>query len=390
MLNNKTLLILIFIICLVLPLTIHFTRTGFFDGDSYFWMNYVCHPIKDYNYEGNSPLGTLVFSYFPCNELFVKIVLAFLLILNIIAMYKITDYVFPKQGHLGILFAMTTSLLFQYTLKFENDSFGFAFMLFSFYFFLRYLKERKIIHLGISLFLLGIGIGFWGGGIYYYFFYALLLPFLFLPLLLLFFVKEINFVDILTKLWQTLFGNPDVQESNPVLTIFYLWVGYFSYFRNLNFYMKWFTILFVIIGLFNPKFLILGLPLFTLSLIKAYNEKTPKDQEETLYAIMIISSVMTIMMFIVSPTPTDHESIIDGLELSQQYNKPISNDWELGHLVFYYGGTTLDAWGGIHDLNHIKNSIIVTKQDLNCPLLKTYSDPFNFAHLKQENKIYNC
>ena len=400
--NERWHFVLIFAIGLLTFVSYLFFPT-YLGYDSYFFLDLVCGNGDHFNDATVSTvplynsLAKLTFNVLPCNVFFIKIFFTSLFTISLLIIYYINRLEHGKDAWMAIPFVLIFPVFILNSLRIENDPLGYPFMFASFYFFYKYLKYKpeniptvfgkikfkgfrpNYVDLAISLILLFIATLFWGGSIYYLFYYAFfesLLWIIALPILIFLFI-EIVFA---------LLPNFGVDENNPFRFVRQTMVFFTIFLLSNNIKSipksKWMMALpLLIVGLLSPKFLILLTPLIPLLLIHAWKKASPltKDFMIPLASVLAIVFIIQIGISWHGPYDYEHSMVQEAIQLAQDQNKVLGNDWGLGHLVFFYGGTTKNH-SGISEIL-CKDCIILTYHDFPwCELLKE----------KQQLKIYAC
>jgi len=376
---------------------------GYLGYDSYFFLDHLCgggglydeitgSQVPYYNY-----LAKQAFNVLPCDVFTLKLLFTSLFTISLLIIYYTSKLEHGKDAWMSIPFVLIFPVFLLNSLKIENDPLAYPLMFGSFYFFFKYLKFKppevptvfgKINFIGfnknysdlfISLVLLFTATLFWGGSLYYLFYYSIFelgLLIIAVPVLL------ILFVDLV----YAILPNFGVDENNPFrfvrqtmmfFLLFLLSNSLRSIPRN-----KWVLALpLLLVGLLSPKFLILLTPLIPLLLIHAW-----KNASELTKGFMVPLAVVVGLIYIIQigiswhgPYDYEHDLVQEAIRLASDENKILGNDWGLGHLVFYYGGNTLNH-SGISEIN-CKDCIVLSYEEYPwCDLLKE----------ERKLKIYSC
>lgn len=399
--SHKQKIIFVFLLIFALPSFTYFLRDGFHGLDSYYFLTKLCKEDNHYTPALTHPLGNAVFELLPCDEFILKAILVFLYGLSVLAIYLIGEETFKGSGWITLLFSGITPIFLYSSFKLENDAFGFPIMFFGVYFFLKYLNTKedkgvikikpKYSYLIISIFLILLATGFWGAALYYTIFFVIMEPLMLiiaLPVMLLFGLQLIE--AITPKL--------DIEESTPRggLAFILLYMVPLVFFKAKPDFRFWYlplTIVLFIIGSLNPKFFILGIPFFALALTKNFLNATKNEKIFiTGWAIILFCFYTLSIVSLSSPTDMETQIASDLVYLSQEKDLEIKNDWELGHLVWFYGGKTKHHGGGKDpDFRNEKNKLIATQQQLpNCEIIKEYQQRKIFFQLRPNYFIYEC
>ena len=372
----------------ILPVIGFFFRTGFLGYDSYYFLKEVCGGNSLFG-DSLNPLANILISALPCNEIFLKLVLVLFFWGSLLAIYAIGSLFGKKEGIMLTLFAGITPIIMNNSFKFENDSFAFPIMFFGVYFFLKYLlnEKKNKIDLIASIGLIGIATLFWGGAIYYLFPFTLAEP-------LLLIITIPIFLAFSSLLLTQLMPRLQVAENHPVKGainfMFYIaFIMFGSGKKIIDFYFPLITTFFILLGFINPKFMILGIPFYALFILKIWQSATPTNKKIILlFAITLnIAWGATLFFHTTSPLPGELIASQEIVEYSEQTGKTIKNDWGFGHLIRYYGGETAyhSTFPNI-DLNGHSEAVILSRNEIECEIIKQYDDPI----LAPPLILYNC
>lgn len=410
------------LLCFILPSFFFLTKPSFYGMDSHYFLTKICSEKNHYSEEANYFLTNLVFNNLPCDFTLIKSILILLYGLTLIALYKIAEHTWKGTGYLTILFSGISTVLLFSTFKLENDAFAIPLLYFSLYFFLKFVQpeptfmipqKKGYLNLFLSFCLLGLAGMFWGAAIFYLIaFFLILLPRLTILTGIIAFIRP-EFQGITSQLTAALIGNYKIIENNPLLFFYlnfiYLYILVFAIDKIAK--KPWhakLTVIFLIIGFLNPKLLILATPFISLYIVKNYliarkehmflKKKISAKKVFTTIAIAlwIINSI--ILGFFVTPTALQMQAAEDTVQLSQQTGLEINNDWEYGHLIWFYGGKTQQHGGiGIPPTEH--NTVLLTYRDKifpNCSIQKTYYQPLILglkpmvAGVRPDLFLYKC
>ncbi len=372
----------------ILPVIGFFFRTGFLGYDSYFFLKEVCggNPLFAHNI---NPLANLLISALPCNELLLKVILVLFFWASLLTIYAIGSLFGKKEGVLLTLFAGITPIIVNNAFKFENDSFAFPIMFLGVYFFLKYLlKDKKQkTDLLISIGLIGIATLFWGGAIYYLIPFTLAEPLLLIitiPIILIF--GPLLLTQVIPRL--------EIAENHPVKGVinfmFYIaFIMFGSGKKIIDLYFPLITIFFILLGLINPKFMILGIPFYALAILKIYQSATEANKKRILLFAITLNIAWGATLFFHTTEPFYPEIIgtQEIVDYSKEYRVRIENDWQYGHLILYNNGET-DYHSTAIDFNlsNLNDSVVLTRKEVDCEILKQYDKPI----IKPGLKIYKC
>ncbi|KKL78393.1 hypothetical protein LCGC14_2025250 [marine sediment metagenome] len=145
-----------------------------------------------------------------------------------------------------------------------------------------------------------------------------------------------------------------------------------------DFYFPILTIIFIIIGIINPKFMILGIPFYTLAILKIWQSAKPEKKKAILLLAITLNIAWAGSLFFHTTAPLYQELVASEeiVDYSEQTGKPIKNDWGYGHLIKYYGGETPyhSTFPNI-DLNGHAEAVILSRREMDCKKIKQYDQP---------------
>ncbi len=390
MIESKNFKLLVILATFLLPSIFFLIGPAFPGHDSYFYYYYVCDEKQEHNVI-NDPIQGIqqqLFNALPCNEFELKILIILLYGISLFFLWGIGEYYSKNHGYLTMLFAVNNPILFGFVFKLENDIFALPLVYAGLYFFLRFREEKRTFLLLISLLFLGGATFVWGGAIYYLMAFSLL-ELLLIPisLFLLF-----NYYDTIIN---SLIPNQLVKENSIFLGLTYLffYAPFIYLSKNISFpHQKLFFIL-VLLGVLNAKFFVLALPLLALSLVKVFKEK-----DEQLNFVMVSMALIVCVVFSISFLPIDsikyapkfyeHQAVKDLVFYSNLNNKETVNDWEFGHMVWFYGGKTKhhSGFNNSFEIEKQTNAIVLTRHEMSCPAIKQYENNLLGYNLT----LYDC
>ncbi len=363
-------------------------RTGFLGYDSYYFLKQVCGGNPLFN-ETINPLANMVLSVLPCDVLFIKVILILFFWASMLAIYAIGSLFGKKEAIILTIFAGITPIIINNSFKFENDSFAFPIMFFGVYFFLKYLlnEKKNKLNLLASIGLIGTATLFWGGAIYYIIAFTLAEPILLLltiPILFLF--GPLLLTQIIPRL--------EIAENHPVkgmmsFMFYMVFIMFGSGKKIVDFYFPVITILFILLGLINPKFMILGVPFYALAILKIWQSATPSNKKRILGLAITLNLAWGLTLFFHTTQPYYSEIVAteEIVNYSQDFNLQIANDWGYGHMILYNGGET-NYHSSYSDYNFFESpqTLILTREQLNCEIIQEYDKPIIQAGLN----LYKC
>jgi len=319
-------------VCL-LPYLFYFAKPGFVGVDSWANFNYVCGVGS---YVPPEAWG-FVLDLFVCDVWFVKLVQFVSYFVVIYYVVLLGRKVFEEDGwKLGVLAAGLCPLLFQISLNFEAQWFGFVVAWIGFVGFVNNLKFGRVESKAKALFyalILLFGCFLWGGS--WLLFGAL--SFYWIPLLII--TIPIAFLTI-NRLFTyalngSIFSNQPIMEEMPIVgatpTIF-LW-------PFLNKTPKgWLlpTLFLFIVGMIKVKYMFLAVPFLAMGLLVINNAN--KDLKilgkfkwpDLVLMSLVCSIAFGVMIFYSEPTQEQLNLVELAIKESQDKNLPLYNDWSTG------------------------------------------------------------
>jgi len=383
----------VFLIALVIISALYVVRSEFYGYDSYYFASITCDANSPYKSDGAFPLDELLFSFLPCNFVILKIILVSLFFFDLLIFLAISKLFFSKNNWVFVLFCCITPMLVRTAFAFENDAFALPLVFLSLYFILKHsLVDKKLVsvNLFLSLFFLSVSGIIWGGGIYYLIAFSFLSPiFLVLSIFAFIFLSgqiigNVFNINIDMSVAENFLGNSIIFSCQ-----------YLIFLKKVFFYnMNYLFIFFLAIGFLNAKLFILCLPFYSLVLFYNFSKLYPDSGK----IVLIIGGLAMFIIFSMPltgygltqsyPNTQEHEVVQEFIHLAHEKEQTIHNDWTLGHLINFYKGYTEDHSGGFNilELNHYKNSLVLTRHDLNCEIIKTYPAQL----IEKPLTIYQC
>lgn len=374
---NKTVLAML-VFCILLPCIFYISKPGFLEYDSYYYLDYICHPGTEHyvNQTIVDQVNAIIFSIFPCDEFALKIILCLAYIFTIMCLFWIGEIYYKGTGAMTVLFSCITPLFFTQVFKLENDFIAIPLLFLG----LALLLKGKKIE---SMLFFITGSLLWPAGII-----LLLIIGLFYYRPALIFAIPIVFMNI-GSFFGSVIPNFGVAENNPLLGI--LWVmPYFLWSGFLRMPYSRLSMPVVVLAILNPKFFIFAIPFLALTLVKFAKENPHYGKGIFVFAIILCIAFSVplsgIDFYSYPPKAYEHQAVIDTIQAAKDFNKPFANDWAFGHLFFYYGASTPQAFGiGDWNLANMSNTIILAREKIDCPVVRQYDNL-----LMSELRLYNC
>lgn len=335
--NKDYFYIVLFSILLYIPLFLRNSLTPFFDGDSYYYLNSI---FINSSLHLDNAFNILFFNLFPQNILFIKIIMFLFTVVCGIIMYRIIGLFNIRNRLFGVGLFYSLIWFNWIFLKFENDLFGFTFILLSLYFLLKYRTKRydkRIFNFYIiaSLVFLFIGcVGFWGFGIFYIYLFLVISGFH-----ILYIFGCLSTIYFFPRLISRLLPNFLVAENQIIVGGIVLLFLFFLYIKENRIDFIWTPIIISsFFALINLKFIYVVIPLLLINISKVnfynYNRK--------IFVICIILFGLittTYQSFFVFPTYTDYE-LFRVAKSSLTCNEKIYYSWSTGYIVKFWGTDT--------------------------------------------------
>jgi len=251
--------------------------------------------------------------------------------------YKTVNLIKEKQGLVATIL-MYSLLWFNWIfLKFENDLFGFVFVLLSLYFLVRYRQkafDKKLLNINIilSLFFLGVGMFVWGFAVYYIYLFLLISGFH-----LLYMLGVFSTFIFLPKIIGNLFAFNSVAENKPIVGLFVLLFVCFLYIKKYRLKYTWYCILlgtfFVIV---NLKFIYILIPILLLNFANV--DLSNKNIKKFLFCLISFGLITTVYQTVfLFPSYSDYELFRVTQTDNILSNKNTYYSWSVGYFVRFHG-----------------------------------------------------
>jgi hypothetical protein len=359
--NKDYLWILLFTTLLFIPIFLRGVNVPFFGGDPYYYLNFIFHGIPLHlHHVGVSHF----FSLFPPNLLVIKFIMFVVAFFCGVVFYHTINLI--KKGcaiyGVGLLFSLVwLNWIF---VKFENDLFGFLFVLLGLYFLVRYrvqdscscvvLFNKNII---LSLFFLGVGCFIWGFAVFY------LYLFLFISGFHLYYVVGVFFSFLFFRtLLSKLLPSFQIAENQPLVGLFFIIVLCFLYLKRYRVSFLWGAIaLGSIFLVLNLKFLYILLPvlLLQISMVDLSNNSYKKSIRNFVVGIIFVMFVLSFYLsFFTFPSYSDY-SLFRVTQTSEVYDaESVYFTWSTGYFVGYHSGDVFHAGSPPVDQNNFISGFV--------------------------------
>lgn len=381
----------IFLLFLVafLAFSSYFQREGLIGYDSYAFLNETCNDNYPHSPRNDStPLANLLFSLLPCNILVIKIVLFLSFFASILIISKTGEYIHEEIGWLAGMFLFLSPHFAQFFLKFENEQFAVPLLFLGILYLIKadqtperipwmnvqqFVQSLKFMYRLIAIELFIIASMIWGGG-----------GFIILGLGLMFWWTFFLTWPILLYYGKQLFsavGSSGVIAENApglgiVSLLFLIYGFFFPVLPPLTYFLGF-------IAFLNGKYTILVIPLLALSMINILRLPLFEGMWRVATTVAVVMGIGLAFTSIEMAPPKEFEwqAVDYSISLHEETGKPILNEFNLGYL-YDYRGYLSNNYAGYNPrwLDNIEGNIVVTVQDLPCPI----RHEFGIA------KVYEC
>lgn len=376
--NNITKKIILFnLIFSLIPLIFYLIRPDLIDYDSYFFYN---NPTIT----NQIALANIILTIIPRDILLIK-TLQFLSIVFCSITLSLTGQIInQKYGWLTGIIALSFApvMVFEF-FKFENEFIAFPFIFLGTYFFVKGTYERTWINFSvmISIILLVVAGLIWMPTAFYVIglgLFSILHIILAIPIII-FFGKQ---------LIENLIPNNTIMERTfaaGILPSFLLLIGIGSFYTRFRyaFLLLFCTILMILnakLIIFSTIWLSLGLMHF----LAGYSEKVlpEKQKVKRIIEIGLICSITFSLGIIFTAEPTQQQINAIQTTITLSNGNEITNDWDLGYWITYYGGYTRQDGNSYIEIDKT-NKYYLTKiqkngHDQNCEFKQDFGTLYLF------------
>ena len=327
--NYKDYLLLFFVA--LVPFIVYAFNPNLVGADSYFYINQICGMTEPTEY---TIAFTTLIQFFPCDGLFIKGFLFAMWFGCLVFMSKIGELYDKENGKMaGLIMAGMTLFILSF-FNFENDLVGYLFFFASFYYLLKYDKEKSKMYLGVSIVLICISGLFWNGAIYWLMIYPIFWVG-FLPIFIGLLIYNNNYSTFLFFLN----ANKSIAEHASIIAIIY-WGMTVLFLYGIKKTDKKIAISFLILcipALFVVKLFVLCIPFVVLIAFNALNN-LKIDKKQMFYTLIMFSliggSFFAYKTFETFPTNSD----IEVIKMAIDNNIYTQNTFGVGYAVVHYGG----------------------------------------------------
>lgn len=305
-----------------------FLRPTLFGLDSYAFKANVCQGFT--STLGNNPLALYFFNLMPCSLLFFKLVMFLSLVTSLYFIFLIVKKEFSERiawQSIFLLLSLSPLLLFEFG-KFENELLAYPFIIFGIYCFLNSKWFEGLAGFTASLV-------FWGWPYYFGFFGGSVL--------------EQQVFSGLLPLFGLVFIFPFVFFSKNRLVLLGSGFSLFLFLLNMKFFI--FFIVFVALGIAQ--------------LLKIIEDKQQVRNFLWITSVFLLLG-FNIAFLLAQPTLEEHKIVSEAVEIANNQDLQIYNDWSIGYLILDKGKDTGIYGGGKEtDYNDLQKPFIaITKKDL--------------------------
>lgn len=335
----NTSILKIFIAITAIIFVAYVAKDTFIGGDSYFYLNVAFD--KTANIE--TPFFMWLFDQvIPQNVILIKLLLCFMMLLNVFLVASSGIEFFGRDGWICGLFLFINGVFVFESLKFEDEQFIYPIFFLAFFLLTVAIRRKN---------------------------YTMLL----LPIVL----SMVTFVTWIPKYtgipWMS---SLDYIPFSTVLPMCIALIGILGYFWNKKLMpMLIFAAPVILVAVFIPKFSMFAAPFLALGLFPVFKRLEAKTgvNEIHLAGITLIVALMSIFFFAVQPmTLQDAKAAEFTANYSNDFNINICNDWSYGYIIEWYGGKPCCKGGGTL-LKTYENCVALTKEvPDNCVLIEEF------------------
>jgi hypothetical protein len=355
-----------------IPLFLRSFNYPFIGNDSYYFLNYIYYNVP---LHVSSFVQEFLFGLFPANLFVIKLVMLFTTIISLIIFYETVEVIKKNRGLLASLFLLCYFWFSWIFIKFEDDLFGFPFVLLSLYFLIKYLySNNKKINLDwniiLSLFFLLIGVLIWNFAVYY------LIAFLFISQFhRLYIFSNLCLLPFLPKLINGVMPSFLISENFPIKGLLVLMLFSFLYFKEFRLRETFVAlIVFSALTLINTKFIYITIPILLLNMSNLALNNNQKLKKAIIFLLVLFFSIGMYQNLIMYPSVNEYELVSIAQQLEKDTSKEIYFQWSLGYFAIWHN---FDAkhFGSVplEEMDY-KNKIILTvngdKKIESCKIIK--------------------
>lgn len=362
----------LFTLVFYIPLYLRSFNFPFLGNDSYYFLNYIYFDVP---LHVSSFVQEFIFGLFPANLFVIKTVMLVFTLLSLFIFYETVELIKKNRGLMASAFLLCYFWFSWIFIKFEDDLFGFPFVLLSLYFLVRYLyidERKKFIDKNIilSIFFLFIGVLIWNYAVYFVIAFLLVSQFHRLYIL-----ASLTLIPFLPKMIRVLAPNLLISENQPIKGLIVLLFFAFLYFKDFRLKETFpALIVFSLITLVNTKILYITVPILLLNLSNINLNHSQKLKNAMIFLFVLFFSIAMYQNIITYPTSNEYDMLSIALQLEKDTSKELYVNWGVGYFAIWHG---FDAkhYGSIPAIEEdYQNKIILTikhdKKIENCEIIK--------------------
>lgn len=374
---KKDVLIIIFLCVAVF--VAHLAHPLILGTDSYFFLGAIKEGNEDLLFDSTPALSKAALMQLPFDIFAVKyLLLAVMVVCCLIMVLWGTLYNKDNAFFLGILVFCSPLWILNFV-KLEDDIFAFPFLLLSNLFLIKGNIENNFKYKLLSLGLILFSLMFWRGSLMYLPAWALSFwPALIGGGVLAFYFNKLE--AFYSAIFYHMNRNLEATPFTGLTYIFWGWIGVLG--QKKEFVLQ--TIYWIILGTISLKWMVHALPFLALGAF-IYLNKLDSYKQNLFKGICIALTIGLCISFVLiqPPTTTQIQAVDYAIEKSNETGLTLKNQYDLGHLIRFKGGTPYYAFTP-PDFPDYNNSIAITNEVLECTILK------KFPELLNETFVYHC
>ena len=155
--------------------------------------------------------------------------------------------------------------------------------------------------------------------------------------------------------------------------------------------LRVFLLVFLVLSFGSGKFVVFLVPFCFIGIAQALQLLEEKQYNYNfLWVIAIIMFVgLQYALFVQQPSVNEMEIVKEAVDLSNDLNLPLQNDWSYGYWLWFYGYKTKNTPGSGWDMNYdVNNSVVLSMKDLSVVGCEPTSQ--GFSSLTRSMKVWKC
>lgn len=371
--------IYIFIICAIffIPTFLRPAEYTVAGADSYYFLNQIFH--KSNYTELSTPISNFIFSIFPENYLYIKIIMFLITLISLIIFYETIELNSKGSGLFGVFATLSVFFFSQVFFCLEDDLLAMPFLMISIFFLIKYNKEsiKSIIpftninvYVLISAVYLILAILIWKFCVFFIFVYLLISRFN-----IIYIIGSVFLFPFYNKLLTSILPNMRVSENaigiiGIITVLCFLWI--FIKFKEIKSQYKIAIIIFSIFTIINPKMMFAIVPILILATCD-YHFTLNKLQKLVITIFYICLFIGTINYQVMDfPNKDDYNMLMYAQQQANDHNKALMVNWGYGYFSIY---NNIDSkYFGQYKPQDTNNMIYYTEMNTydkaNCKILK--------------------